>query len=201
MFSATDLACSRGERTLFAGLSFALAPGDWLQVTGANGAGKTTLMRTLVGLSQADAGQVTWNGRAVQEQADAFRRATLYLGHHAAVKEELNPIENLQLSCALDGEPVAEPQVRTALQTLGLAGRGRLPTRHLSAGQKRRVLLARLLLRPARLWVLDEPFAALDTAAVELIGLLLAAHLQGGGMALLTSHQPVPLAGGGVVAL
>src|SRR6218665_2069499 len=106
MFSATDLACSRGERTLFAGVSFSLAPGQWLQVAGANGAGKTTLMRALVGLSHADRGQLAWNGKPVRDEPEAFRRDTLYLGHHAAVKEELTPIENLQLACALDGTPV-----------------------------------------------------------------------------------------------
>jgi heme exporter protein A len=158
-------------------------------------------MRTLVGLSHADRGQIDWNGKPVREEPEAFRRDTLYLGHHAAVKEELSPIENLQLACALDGTPVTEDRTRAALQTLGLAGRGRLPVRYLSAGQKRRVLLSRLLLRPAKLWVLDEPFAALDTGAVELLGTLIGEHLSRGGMALLTSHQPVPLAGGGVVTL
>jgi heme exporter protein A len=201
MLSATHLACSRGERLLFKDLSLALAPGAWLQVSGTNGAGKTTLLRTLVGISEPEHGTVCWNGVPIAESAETYRRALLYLGHHAAVKDELTPLENLRLGNALDGLPLADADALAALQRLGLHGRGNLPTRWLSAGQKRRVLLARLLVRPATLWVLDEPFAALDTNAVALVGELIAAHLAGGGMAILTSHQPVPLAGGAEVML
>jgi len=201
MLSATHLACSRGERMLFADLSLAVDEGAWLRVTGANGAGKTTLLRTLVGLSPPDHGEVRWGGVPIREQADDFRRALLYLGHHSAVKDELTPIENLRLAGALDGHEVSEPDATAALQKMGLNGRGSLPTRYLSAGQKRRVLLARLLVRPAPLWILDEPFAALDAGAVDLVSELIRAHLAHGGMAILTSHQPVPLAAGSVVAL
>ncbi|MCE4552916.1 cytochrome c biogenesis heme-transporting ATPase CcmA [Pelomonas cellulosilytica] len=201
MLSVTDLACSRGGRPLFRPLNFSLAPGQWMQVMGNNGAGKTTLLRTLVGLSTPEQGRVMWQGRPLAAQLREFRRASCYLGHHAAVKDELTPIENLQTAAALDGQAVNEAQARDALETLGLAGCGRLPTRFLSAGQKRRVLLSRLLLRPAALWVLDEPFAALDTTGADLLGQLLARHLAGGGMALLSSHQPVPLPPGSVVAL
>ncbi|PTT82716.1 heme ABC transporter ATP-binding protein CcmA [Pelomonas sp. HMWF004] len=201
MLSVTDLACSRGERPLFRQLSFSLAPGQWLHVTGDNGAGKTTLLRTVVGLAAPDHGSVTWQGHATRSQRSDFHRALCYLGHHAAVKEELTPIENMRASAALDGHVVDEAQARAALKTVGLANQGRLPTRFLSAGQKRRVLLSRLLLRPATLWVLDEPFAALDTAAVEWLGQRLSQHLASGGMALLSSHQPVPLPPGGRVAL
>ncbi len=161
---------------------------------GANGAGKTTLMRALVGLSPPQAGTVSWRGEAAPS-AD-FRRDLLYLGHHAAVKDELTPLENLRLSAALDGLQVDERQVLAALLRLGLRGRENLPVRVLSAGQKRRVLLARLLLRPAPLWVLDEAFNALDTGAVQLLGELIGEHLSGGGLAVLTSHQPLPVPGG-----
>lgn len=201
MLSVTDLACSRGERPLFRQLSFSLAPGQWLHVTGDNGAGKTTLLRTVVGLAAPDHGSVTWQGQATHSQRADFHRALCYLGHHAAVKDELTPIENMQASAALDGHAVDDAQARAALKTVGLASHGRLPTRFLSAGQKRRVLLSRLLLRPAALWVLDEPFAALDPAAVEWLGRGLSRHLASGGMALLSSHQPVPLPPGGKVAL
>ena len=201
MLSATHLACSRGERLLFEDLSLSLAAGTWLQVTGTNGAGKTTLLRTLVGLSAPDRGEVCWGGVPIAERADDFRRALLYLGHHAAVKDELSPLENLRFGNELDGHPLSADHALSALQRMGLRGRANLPTRCLSAGQKRRVLLARLLTRPALLWVLDEPFAALDTNAVDLVGELIRAHLGSGGMAILTSHQPVPLAGGGEVAL
>ena len=201
MLSANHLACSRGERLLFSNLSLSVGAGTWLQVTGANGAGKTTLLRTLVGLSAPDRGDIFWNGAPTRGQADDYRRALLYLGHQAAVKDELTPVENLRLALALDGIAIAPAQAEAALQRMGLRGRGSLPTRFLSAGQKRRVLLARLLVRPAALWVLDEPFAALDTGAVDLVGELIGAHLAQGGMAILTSHQPVPLPAGGVIAL
>lgn len=201
MLSATQLACSRGERLLFKDLSLSLAAGSWLQVSGTNGAGKTTLLRTLVGISAPDHGEVCWGGVPIGECSDEFKRALLYLGHQAAVKDELTPIENLTLGNELDGLPLAEAEALAALQRLGLQGRGKLPTRWLSAGQKRRVLLARLLVRPATLWVLDEPFAALDTHAVSLVGELILAHLERGGMAVLTSHQPVLLPGGAEVSL
>ncbi len=202
MLTATHLACSRGERELFGDLSFAVGPGGWLHVTGENGAGKTTLLRTLVGLSPADAGEIHWNGTPVRAPSEeAFRNALIYLGHHAALKDELTPLENLQLALALDGHPVDEGDALAALETMGLQGREDLPARYLSAGQKRRVLLARLLLRPAALWVLDEPFNALDGAAVELLGVVLEAHLERGGMAVLTSHQAVPLGNGELVSL
>jgi heme exporter protein A len=201
MLSATQLACSRGERLLFKDLSLSLAPGAWLQVSGTNGAGKTTLLRTLVGLCEPERGEVCWSGVPIVQCAETFRRALLFLGHHAAVKDELTPLENLRLGNELDGLPLAETDALVALQRMGLQGRGNLPTRWLSAGQKRRVLLARLLVRPATLWVLDEPFAALDAAAVALVGELIASHLARGGAAVLTSHQPVPLAGGSEVVL
>jgi heme exporter protein A len=201
MLTATHLACSRGERRLFGDLSFAVAPGGWLHVTGENGAGKTTLLRTLVGLSPADAGEILWNGTPVRDHRDDYHRLLIYLGHQAALKDELTPLENLQLALALEGHPVSEAEALTALETMGLRGREDLPARYLSAGQKRRVLLARLLLRPAPLWVLDEPFNALDRAAVELLGVLLEAHLERGGMVVLTSHQAVPIANGEVVSL
>jgi heme exporter protein A len=191
MLKVSRLACSRGERQLFADVSFSLAAGEWLHVQGENGAGKTSLLRLLVGLSPADAGEIYWRGVAASE-AD-FHRDLLYLGHHAAVKDDLTPLENLCLSAALDGIPLDEKAALAALVRLGLRGREALPVRVLSAGQKRRVLLARLLTRPAALWVLDEAFNALDSGAVQLLGELLGEHLAKGGLAVLTSHQPLPL--------
>ena len=196
MFAVTDLACSRGERRLFDGLSFALGRGEWLHVKGENGAGKTTLLRTLVGLSSADHGDVRWRGLDTRRHADDYRRAFVYLGHQAALKDELTPIENLQAALAVDGIAGNDEDLAGALRTMGLRGREDLAARHLSAGQKRRVLLARLLLRPADLWVLDEPFSALDAAASTLLGTLIGDHLDRGGIAVLTSHQPAPVAGG-----
>ncbi len=201
MLSATHLTCSRGDRSLFKNLQFAVAPGGWLQVGGANGAGKTTLLRTLIGLAAPEQGEVCWGGVPIQRQADEFRRAALYLGHSAAVKDDLTPVENLRVASELDGLALGEPEAQAALQRMGLHGRTGLPTRVLSAGQRRRVLLARLLVRPARLWVLDEPFAALDAEAVEHVVEMIRGHLAGGGLAVLTSHQAIPLDGGSVLGL
>ncbi|AJP49376.1 hypothetical protein PG1C_03270 [Rugosibacter aromaticivorans] len=196
MLNVSGLACSRGERRLFADVSFSLAAGEWLHVQGENGAGKTSLLRLLVGLSPADAGEIYWRGVAVAAGESDFRRELVYLGHHAAVKDELNALENLQFSAALDGMRLDEQAALAALKRLGLRGREALPVRVLSAGQKRRVLLARLLTRPAALWVLDEVFNALDSGAVQLLGVLLGEHLARGGLAVLTSHQLLPLPGG-----
>ena len=199
MLTVSGLACSRGEGRLFANVGFALGSGEWLHVQGANGAGKTSLMRLLVGLSPADAGEIRWRGEPTPSVD--FRREMIYLGHHAAVKEDLTPLENLRLSAALDGVALDERAALAALIRLGLRGREDLPVRVLSAGQKRRVLLARLLTRPAILWVLDEAFNALDVGAVKLLGDLIAEHLAAGGMAVLTSHQPLPVPGGKALVL
>ncbi|MEO6746706.1 MAG: cytochrome c biogenesis heme-transporting ATPase CcmA [Caldimonas sp.] len=194
MLSATELTCSRGERRLFEGLAFALEAGAWLHVKGANGSGKTTLLRTLVGLSPPDAGRMTWRGVDIRDDPQAYRRAAVYLGHPVALKDDLTPRENLRVALALDGVAVSPEALGDALERVRLDDHQDLPARHLSAGQKRRVLLARLLLRPADLWVLDEPFASLDAPAVELLGTLLQDHLDAGRVAVITSHQPVPLA-------
>jgi heme exporter protein A len=199
MLSVSGLSCARGERTLFADVAFTLGKREWLHVQGANGSGKTTLMRALVGLSPQETGEIRW----CDEPAPSveFRRDLIYLGHHAAVKEELTPLENLRLAASLDGIALNERDALAALIRLGLRGREELPVRVLSAGQKRRVLLARLLTRPAKLWVLDEAFNALDVAAVQLLGTLIGEHLSAGGMAVLTSHQPLPVPGGKVLTL
>lgn len=194
MLSVHRLSCARGDRTLFADVSFSLSEREWLHVKGSNGAGKTTLLRALVGLAPQQEGDILWRGE--RAPSDAFRRELLYLGHHAAVKEELTPLENLRMSAAVDGLALSERDALAALIRMGLRGREELPVRVLSAGQKRRVLLARLLTRPARLWVMDEAFNALDTAAVQLLGELVQAHLDGGGLAVLTSHQPLPVSSG-----
>lgn len=194
MLKVVDLACSRGERQLFSDVGFSLAAGEWLHVRGANGAGKTSLLRLLIGLAHADAGHFEWCGEPAP--SDAYRRDLLYLGHHAAVKEELTPLENLQLASALDGSALDDRTALAALARMGLRGREDLPVRVLSAGQKRRVLLSRLLTRPAKLWVLDEAFNALDVAAVALLASLIGEHLAQGGLAVLTSHMELPLPAG-----
>jgi heme exporter protein A len=190
---ATDLACSRGERQLFAGVGFSVEAGEWLHVKGANGSGKTTLLRTLVGLAPADAGRIAWCGRDIGDDPDGYRQDVAYLGHPPAVKDDLTAAENLGVAMEIDGVPVDDAALDAALRRMDLDERRDLRARQLSAGQRRRLLLARLLLRPARLWILDEPFAPLDAASIELLGTLMQAHLDRGGIGVVTSHQPVPL--------
>jgi len=186
---------------LFAGVDFSLAAGEWLHVQGENGAGKTTLLRALVGLTPPLAGEIRWQGQPVGELGEAWRRTLLYLGHLGALKEELTPLENLRCMTALDGDAASERDLIAALVRFGLRGREELPARVLSAGQKRRVLLARMALGRAPLWVLDEPFTALDVKAVDLLCSVIDEHLQTGGLAILTSHQSLPLAGGRTIRL
>jgi len=201
MLSVTDLACVRGERRLFSDLAFDLAPGEWLHVQGENGAGKTTLLRALVGLSPPAAGEIRWRGAPIGRLGEDYRRELLYLGHHGAVKEDLTPLENLRVAAALDGRQLDERDTLATLHRFGFKGREELPVRFLSAGQKRRVLLARLVTRQATLWILDEPFTALDVKAVDMLSALIGEHLAAGGMAILTSHQTMPMANGRAVKL
>jgi len=201
MLTAHHLSCVRGERQLFSGLDFDVKAGEWLHVRGANGSGKTSLLRLLAGLASPAAGEIRWCGNSTRDEAEEYRRDLLFLGHHAAVKEELTALENVELAGELDGCHLERAEVIAALGRFGLKGREHLPVRFLSAGQKRRVLLARLLTRKAKLWVLDEPFTALDTRAVDMLGDLVGEHLAGGGMAVVTSHQAVSLPGGKAIEL
>ncbi len=193
---AAEVACRRGDRVLFSGVSFVLGAGDWLHVRGANGAGKTSLLRLLAGLARPHAGRVQWNGVDLPRAGDDWRGAMAFFGHRAGVKDDLSALENVRLGAALDGRALDERAAAAALWRVGLRGREDLPLRVLSQGQRRRALLARVLARGARLWILDEPFAALDTGGVEMVGALVAEHLRAGGSAVLTSHQPIALRGG-----
>lgn len=195
MLEVSNLACSRGDHRLFSGLSFTLRPGEIMQVQGENGSGKTTLLRTLCGFVSADAGDIFWNGAPVASLAEEFDADILYLGHLNAIKDDLSALENLQISAALAGKPLTDVAVKSALRRLGLKGRELLPCKVLSQGQRRRVALARLLVSEARLWILDEPLAALDVGAVSMIQGLIAEHLSDGGMAIFTTHQPLQVEG------
>lgn len=201
MLTAHGLSCTRGDRRLFSGLDLAVGPGEWLHVQGENGAGKTSLLRILAGLSPPAEGEVRWRGEPTRALAEEFRKELLFLGHHGAVKEELTPFENLTLAAGLDGNPLDETAALKALARFGLRGREDLPVRFLSAGQKRRVLLARLAARKAALWILDEPFTALDVKAVEMLSALIVEHVRDGGIAILTSHQTIPLPNGQVLKI
>ena len=196
MLAAEQLACVRGERRLFAEVGFHLDGGELLYLQGRNGAGKTSLLRMLIGLLPPEAGRILWRGRDIQAQADEFRAELCYLGHHNAIKDELTPLENLLVSAQLSDESLDEGAALDALEKVGLAGRTELACRFLSQGQKRRVALSRLCFDARALWVLDEPYVALDAAAIELVAGLIGAHLQRGGLALLTTHQSVEVAAG-----
>ncbi|WP_305074980.1 cytochrome c biogenesis heme-transporting ATPase CcmA [Propionivibrio sp.] len=198
MLETSDLECQRGDRRLFAGLGFRLDAGELLYLRGHNGSGKTSLLRMLCGLLPPAAGEIRWRGQPIGKLGEDYRRELCYLGHHNAIKEELTPLENLLTAAALADEPLDEDQALDALETLGLAGREDLACRYLSQGQKRRVALARLVNERRPLWLLDEPFVALDVAAVDLVAGLIGAHLQRGGLAVLTTHQPVEIAAGTV---
>ncbi len=187
------LACVRGRRRLFGGLNLQLQPGQLLRVAGANGAGKTSLLRMLCGLLAPAEGQVLWQGSNVHQDREAFHQQLVYLGHAAALKDELSALENLQAAARLAGLAPPPAAARQALADAGLRGREHVPARILSQGQRKRAALARLPLGAARLWVLDEPFNALDTAATAWLLGLIERQLQGGGMVVLTSHQPVAL--------
>lgn len=198
MLETSELQCIRGDRRLFAGVGFRLEEGELLYLQGRNGSGKTSLLRMLCGLLPPAAGEIRWRGQPVNKLGEDYRRELCFLGHHNAIKEELTPLENLTTSAWLAGESLDDGQALDALELLGLAGREDLACRYLSQGQKRRVALARLVNERRPLWLLDEPFVALDVAAVELVAGLIGAHLQRGGLAVLTTHQPVEIAAGTV---
>ncbi|MDP5117138.1 MAG: cytochrome c biogenesis heme-transporting ATPase CcmA [Burkholderiaceae bacterium] len=192
---AIAISCERGGRPLFAPQSFTLNPGQAMQIEGDNGSGKTSLLRMVCGLAPTASGEVRWGGQAISEVRHAFSRDLLYLGHSLGLKDELSAVENLRVASVMAGHPIGHEQAVQALQAQGLGSRSHLPLRVLSQGQKRRVALARLQLSKARLWVLDEPFVALDTLAVLALQQVLRQHLAQDGLLLFTSHQAVDLGG------
>ena len=198
MLEANNLECVRGERRLFAGVGFRLEAGELLYLQGRNGAGKTSLLRMLIGLLPPEAGEIRWQGENIRRLGEDYRAHLCYLGHLNAIKEELTPLENLLAAAQLADEPLAEDDALDALEQVGLGGREDLACRYLSQGQKRRVALARLVQEKRALWVLDEPFVALDVAAVDWLAGLIGAHLQRGGLAVMTTHQPVNIPAGAV---
>ena len=198
MLEAYRLECTRGDRTLFRGLSFSVAPAQLLHLAGANGAGKTSLLRILCGLLLPAHGEVRWGGQPIAAMREEYAAQLLYIGHANALKDELTALENLEIGGTLAGRRCTRDAAFAALQELGVGRCAHLPVRALSQGQRRRVSLARLALgagggggNGAALWILDEPFAALDTAAVAYLENLIARHVDAGGMAVLTTHQPL----------
>lgn len=188
MLEARDLGCWRGERAVFSGLSFTVAPGDAVVLTGPNGAGKSSLLRLLAGLLLPAEGRLLWAGEDALADRAGHARRLRYLGHGDVLKPALTAAENLAFHARLWGG-----EVSPALAALGLAELAALPARVLSSGQRRRLALARLALAPAALWLLDEPTVGLDAASVDRLGGLLAAHRARGGMVLAATHLPLPL--------
>lgn len=184
---ASRLSCRRGERLLFRDLDLRVESGALLQVIGPNGCGKTTLLRLLCGLRRPDSGSILWNEQDLTRLNASFHTQLAYVGHQSGVKDELTPVENLEAAAVLSAGFRA--QVLSALKALNLGGVALQHCRSLSAGQRRRVALSRLLVSPARLWVLDEPLTGLDAAGQALIANLLIEHAERGGMAVFTSHQ------------
>ena len=195
MLEVSNLACSRGDHRLFSELSFTLDFGQIMQVQGANGSGKTSLLRTLCGFIIPDEGDITWRGESTRELDEEYFAEMMYLGHLNSIKDELSALENLRISSGFSGIELDEKEAISALSRMGLRGRELLPTKVLSQGQRRRVALARLLVSQAKLWVLDEPLAALDVGAVALIQELIAEHLKKQGAVIFTTHQPLEVAG------
>jgi heme exporter protein A len=188
-----SLGCSKGGRQLFQGIDCTVQSGHWLHVVGANGIGKTSLLRMLCGLAPVDSGDILWNGTPIRSQRTAFQHDLCYLGHLNALQESMTVHENLAFTAALGGFVPDAGQIPAILARFGVGGRQDHIVRHLSQGQKRRVALARLALSPAALWVLDEPFVAMDEAGIGMLTELIAQHLAEGGVTVLTSHQPVEI--------
>ncbi|GJH43019.1 cytochrome c biogenesis heme-transporting ATPase CcmA [Pasteurella canis] len=185
------LACQRGDKILFTALSLTVNSGDFVQIEGHNGIGKTSLLRILVGLAQQLEGHVFWNNELIQKQREEYQYNLLYLGHHSGIKPELTAWENLKFYQHISACEQGEEIFWQVLETVGLLGREDIPAAQLSAGQQRRIALARLWLSKAPLWILDEPFTAIDKKGVQVLTALFEQHVQQGGIVIFTSHQDV----------
>ncbi|MBV8397406.1 MAG: heme ABC exporter ATP-binding protein CcmA [Acetobacteraceae bacterium] len=188
MLQAVDLATFRGERLVFRDLCFEVAAGGALVLKGPNGSGKSTLLRLIAGLVRAAAGRLLWNGEDALADLAGHAKRVAYLGHQDAVKPGLTVAENLRFAARISGGSVA-----ASLEWMGLSALADLPARMLSAGQRRRLALARVALSPSPLWLLDEPTLGLDTGSVERLGTLLADHRARGGLVIAATHLPLPL--------
>ncbi len=194
VLEADGLHLWRGDRHVLRGVSVKVAAGQAVHVRGPNGAGKTSLLRTLAGFLWAEEGTILWCGRPVGADPDGYARALAYLGHENGLKADLTAGENLHY-LTRTRRAADDASLTAMLARVGLGGREHVAVRALSAGQRRRVALARVALSGAQLWLLDEPFTNLDSGAVETLSGLIAAHVDAGGMALFTAHADVPLGG------
>ena len=186
---ATDLTLMRGECCLFEHLGFALAPGQLLLLKGCNGSGKTSLLRALLGLLEPESGEICWDGEPIREVRQAYCRSLVWMAHQVGLKADLTLGENLLFESSL--RPFDHTDYDAALERLGFNRLKKLPVRFLSAGQQRRVSLARMLLADAPLWLMDEPFTNLDTDGRQLVADVLDEHLAAGGLCIIATHQDV----------
>lgn len=191
LLEISNLACIRDDRVLFEHVSLSLTAGQMLLVEGPNGSGKTSLLRIITGLKLADEGEVLWQGKSIQQLTADYYEQINYVGHHDGVKRGLTCLENLRLVQAM-GKPSAL-DLDSALEQVNLYRYGDTEVRNLSAGQKRRLALARLLVTESELWILDEPFTSLDQASMKLFKSLFERHLQDRGLIVMTSHHVIEM--------
>jgi len=188
LFEARAINAWRGDRHILRDVSFTVSPGEFLKVTGPNGVGKTTLLRVICGLMPAETGDLLWRGQPIRGRRDEFNIELGYLGHLNSLKADLTARENLKFLAGLRSSLTAA-LIDATLDRVGILSRGDLPARSLSAGQKRRLSLARLLLADAALWIMDEPVTNLDTAGIALVEELIVEHAEQGGMVIAAAHQ------------
>ena len=193
MLEVKNLTCVRGTRRLFRDLNFSMVSGELVELRGPNGSGKTSLLRILCGLATPAAGEVRWQNKNIRSLGEEYNSAVAYLGHQNAVKDELSAMENLRISSAVFGNSLIESEARAILARVGLSQQTNLPARALSAGQRRRLALTRLLTANATLWILDEVLTSLDDTAINLSRQFIGEHLQNGGMAIVATHQDLNL--------
>ena len=189
MLEVSNLTAIRDERVLFENLQFEIKPGELVQIEGRNGTGKTTLLRIVTGLGDREEGVIKWKGEEVEKSRDVFHQDLLFLGHQTGVKRELTALENLRFYQSIQNNRSSDEEIFTALTQVGLAGREDVPVAQLSAGQQRRVALARLWLSKQILWILDEPLTAIDKQGVKVLESLFVSHTDNGGIVVLTTHQ------------
>ncbi|WP_423839713.1 cytochrome c biogenesis heme-transporting ATPase CcmA [Vibrio mytili] len=189
MLEVSHLTAIRDERVLFENLEFNIKPGELVQIEGRNGTGKTTLLRIITGIGDREEGFIKWKGEKIEKSRDIFHQDLLFLGHQTGIKRELTALENLRFYQSIQNNSASDEEIFSALTQVGLAGREEVPVAKLSAGQQRRVALARLWLSKQILWILDEPLTAIDKQGVKVLETLFMRHVDNGGIVILTTHQ------------